>query len=56
MMNTSRGTKTTWICKDVCKLAERPKWNEDTQTDGRLFSIIYIYRLQTIFVLIAYLS
>ena len=42
-MSTSCGAKTASIRKVVRELAERPDWNVDRQTDGRLFSFIYIY-------------
>jgi len=42
MMSASCGTKTASIRKVVRELAERPDWNVDRQTDGRLFCFIYI--------------
>ena len=41
-MSASCGAKTASIRKVVLELAERPDWNVDRQTDGRLFSFIYI--------------
>ena len=41
-MGALYGAKTASIRKVVCELAERPEWNVDRQTDGRLFSFIYI--------------
>jgi len=44
MMSALCGAKTASIRKVVRELAERPDWNVDRQTDGRLFQL-YIYRL-----------
>jgi len=41
-MSASCGIKIASIRKVVRELAERPDWSVDRQTDGRLFSFIYI--------------
>ena len=42
MMSALCGAKTASIRKVVRELAEQPDWNVDRQTEGQLFSFIYI--------------